>query len=79
VGQGDEGVAVAHGEEIVAMRYRLRVEYPVGRHDDYGIAADTLEQARERLEIILQGVTSWDWRGAVAFVNGAKPAEEIGR
>lgn len=60
-------------------RFDLRIEQPDGMPcaDTY-VSADSLEDARKKVQGLLYGVKKWDWRGAVAFVNGAVPAEEKG-
>lgn len=57
-------------------RFDLRIEQPDGQVCDTHVSAEDLPDARKRMEGLLSNIKNWQWRGAIAFVNGATPAEE---
>lgn len=60
----------------MTMHYDIRIELPDGSYDDFQIGAADYDKARQRVQFRHPDYTGWDWRGLVAFVNGAIPAEE---
>lgn len=61
------------------MMFHIRAEYPGTMHSDERHGGQTLEQARRSFEDAHPGLGPFDWRGAVCFCEGVKPAEERGR
>lgn len=57
------------------MRFDLRIEWGHA-HTDFVANSRDLPTARRRAETTFPSVKRWDWRGAVAFVDGQPPAEE---
>lgn len=58
--------------------FDIRVELPNGHFHDRAVNAPTAIEARGKFEC-MSGYRYFDWRGLVAFVDGAKPAEEAPR
>lgn len=58
------------------QNYNIRIEFPNGTFEDTEIGAEDMEKARRRVQYHRPDYSGWDWRGLVAFVNGAKPVEE---
>jgi len=56
-------------------RFDIRIETGAEKSIDTFVSAGDLSTARQRIEA-RSNFREWDWRGAVAFVNGKKPAEE---
>lgn len=55
--------------------FDIRVELPNGEFHDRAINAPTAVEAKGKFECV-SGYRYFDWRGLVAFVDGARPAEE---
>jgi len=68
----------------MSARFHFRIERPAqggydGAHPlciDGTTFAATLDSMRSKVEKYYSQFSQWDWRGAVAFVDGLKPAEE---
>ena len=57
------------------MNYHIRIEHHMG-FKDITVSARNAATAREIAVRKNPQFTNWQWRGAVAFVNGETPAEE---
>lgn len=58
------------------MMYHIRAEHPGSAVQDSRSPGLTLAEARGVFEEKHPGLGPFDWRGAVVFCQGTKPAEE---